>query len=156
MQSTFRNAALRVPVATDRPPGSGSKRWTTTSDDESGRQFRWRFTQGLILELFDRWQFPWHRLYGKPWFSVYPLRPRSHGCEFQPESSSNRAYTEISSFPYTRRSDRSTPESRPSSGNVCFAPDFVCFTPRCGPPGRCPRSSGFDPKQPSGTLNGNT
>ena len=46
-----------------------------------------------------------------------------------------------------RRSDRSTPESRPSSGNVCFAPDFVCFTPRCGPPGRCPRSSGFDPKR---------
>ncbi len=46
-----------------------------------------------------------------------------------------------------RRSDRFTPESRPSSGNVCFAPDFVCFTPRCGPPGRCPRSSGFDPKQ---------
>ncbi len=46
-----------------------------------------------------------------------------------------------------RRSDRSTPESRPSSGDVCFAPDFVCFTPRCGPPGRCPRSSGFDPKR---------
>ena len=44
-----------------------------------------------------------------------------------------------------RRSDRSTPESRPSSGNVCFAPNFVCFNPRCGPPGRCPRSSGFDP-----------
>ena len=24
---------------------------------------------------------------------------------------------------------RSCPNSRPSSGNVCFAPDFVCFTP---------------------------
>ncbi len=51
-----------------------------------------------------------------------------------------------------RRSDRSTPESRPSSGNVCFAPDFVCFTPRCGPPGRCPRSSGFDPLRTFGEL----
>ncbi len=33
-----------------------------------------------------------------------------------------------------RRYVRFTPDSRPSSGNVCFAPDFVCFTPRCGPP----------------------
>ena len=45
-----------------------------------------------------------------------------------------------------RRSDRSTPESRPSSGNVCFAPDFVCFTPRCGRPGRCPRRTACDPR----------
>ena len=40
-----------------------------------------------------------------------------------------------------RRSDRSIPESRPSSGNVCFAPDFVCFTPESGR-GRHPRRSG--------------
>ncbi len=37
-----------------------------------------------------------------------------------------------------RRADRSTPKSRPSSGNVRFAPDSVGFTRRCGPPGRCP------------------
>ena len=86
-------------------------------------------------------------------------------------SAPSGACTEIISFPYSspairresqagmsgygykrlfgpcRRSDRSTPESRPSSGNVRFAPDFVCFTPRCGPPGRCPRLSGFDPER---------
>ena len=44
-----------------------------------------------------------------------------------------------------RRSDRSTPESRPSSAEVPCAPHFVCLTLRCGPLGRCPRSSGFDP-----------
>ncbi len=44
-----------------------------------------------------------------------------------------------------RRHVRSTSDSRPSSDHVRFAPDNVGFTPRCGPPGRCPRSSGFDP-----------
>jgi hypothetical protein len=43
------------------------------------------------------------------------------------------------------QSVRSTPDSRHSSGNIRFGPNFVCFTPRCGPPGRCPRSSGVDP-----------
>ncbi len=36
--------------------------------------------------------------------------------------------------------------------DVRFAPDFVCFTSRCGPPGRCPRSSGVDPKPKLATL----
>ncbi len=31
--------------------------------------------------------------------------------------------------------------------DVRFRADFVCFIPRCGPPGRCPCSSGFDPEQ---------
>ena len=29
--------------------------------------------------------------------------------------------------------------------NVCFAPDYVCFTPRCGPPRRCSCASANDP-----------
>ncbi len=53
-ESTFRNAALRVPVATGRPPRS----WLQAVDNDIRRRVeeaRWRFTQGLILELFDRW-----------------------------------------------------------------------------------------------------
>ncbi len=38
------------------------------------------------------------------------------------------------------------PDSRHSSVDVHFRADCVRFTSRCGPPGRCPRSSGFDPK----------
>lgn len=64
----------------------------------------------------------------------------------------------MSPFGYKRRFgprrwyDRSTPESRPSSGNIRFAPNFVCFTPRNRSTGSMLRESGFDPKQPCGPL----
>ena len=42
---------------------------------------------------------------------------------------------------------RCQPESRPSSGNVRFAPDFVGFTSRSGPTRRCRHRSGGDPQR---------
>ena len=41
---------------------------------------------------------------------------------------------------------------RTFNANVCFAPDFVCFIPRCGPLGRCTRSSGSDPERKFGVC----
>ncbi len=46
-----------------------------------------------------------------------------------------------------RNDVRSSPYSRPSSFDVRFRADFVCFTSRSGPTRRCPRSSAFDPKR---------
>ncbi len=43
-------------------------------------------------------------------------------------------------------------EGRPSSGNVRFAPDLVCFTSGSGPDWRCRRRPGFDPNRKLLTL----
>ncbi len=47
-------------------------------------------------------------------------------------SRSESAYGYEPKFGPCRRHDRFAPRSRPSSGDFRFAPDFVCFTPRCG------------------------
>ncbi len=44
-------------------------------------------------------------LYGNHIFSVHPVRPRPLRSENRPQTPSNRAYTENSSFPYSAFSD---------------------------------------------------
>ncbi len=79
------------------PAGSNVAHNSLTRPAPAGLSF-----QGQIRDVRKSLVFGTGRgLYGNHIFSVYPVRPRSPGSENQPESPSNHAYTENSSFRYT-------------------------------------------------------